>query len=249
MTDVKRLLDDPAADPTDVALVEYARSERMSDESRQRILMGLGIGAIGTVTTATTTAKAASSSGLWTAKLKLLTALGVSVGVGAGSLWWLGADGSPDAVTVTAQQQSTQASEAPPPALEEATPEALPPAETAVDEPEPTKPAPKAHSTATKPLTAKDTKQVEPQPSLADELAAIRAARATLARGNASGALAAVAEYDKKFPVGRLKQEARVVEIEALMRLGQTAKAERIAQPFLKNQSPYSERVRSLLKR
>jgi hypothetical protein len=87
----------------------------------------------------------------------------------------------------------------------------------------------------------------EAGPSLAAELEAIRPAKARLARGDAAGALQQVQQYRASFPKGKLGVEATVIEIEALVALGQRARAQKLAEPLLTGDSPYAPRVRSLL--
>ncbi|HEX2878902.1 MAG TPA: hypothetical protein VHO25_05135, partial [Polyangiaceae bacterium] len=85
------------------------------------------------------------------------------------------------------------------------------------------------------------------EPSLAAELDAIRPAKTRLAAGDAAGALAQVRQYRSQFPKGRLAVEATVIEVEALVALGQRSAAEKRAAPLLKGDSPYAARLRTLL--
>jgi hypothetical protein len=57
---------------------------------------------------------------------------------------------------------------------------------------------------------------------LADALASLRA------RGDATGALALLAEHRRRFPSGALRAEARVAEVEALLSLDRRADALRL---------------------
>ncbi len=82
--------------------------------------------------------------------------------------------------------------------------------------------------------------------SLVEEVAAVQKARAALAAGNATEALAVLAELDKTIPRGSLGQERVVLTIEALAASGQKGKAGQLAKAFLaaNPSSPYADRVR-----
>lgn len=85
--------------------------------------------------------------------------------------------------------------------------------------------------------------------SVAAELAVIDAARAALARGDASGALGRLDGYARSYPRGRLALEAEVLRIDALARSGQSAAASRRAAAFLRRHpnSVLASRVRGYL--
>ncbi|HEY8925090.1 MAG TPA: hypothetical protein VIU64_11970 [Polyangia bacterium] len=70
--------------------------------------------------------------------------------------------------------------------------------------------------------------------SLSQELAALDAARATLARGNAEGALFLLDGYDRSCPRGKLAIEAEILRIDALAKNGQEREARRRAEQFVK---------------
>ena len=82
--------------------------------------------------------------------------------------------------------------------------------------------------------------------SLVEEVAAVQKARAALAQGNATEALAVLAELDRTVPRGSLGQERVVLAIEALAASGQRGKAGQLAKAFLaaNPSSPYADRVR-----
>jgi TolA-binding protein len=72
------------------------------------------------------------------------------------------------------------------------------------------------------------------QVTLTRELVALDAARSTLARGDAQGALAMLDQYARKNPNGRLAIEAEVLRIDALASSGRKELATRRAEAFLK---------------
>ncbi len=88
-------------------------------------------------------------------------------------------------------------------------------------------------------------------PTLAEEVAAIKSAKAALASANATQALRELDAYKGRFPRGRLAQEATVVRIEALISMGNPVAAGTIADHFLASHadSPYAARVRTLVSR
>jgi hypothetical protein len=83
--------------------------------------------------------------------------------------------------------------------------------------------------------------------SLTRELAAVDAARATLARGEARKALSLLDAYTQNHPHGRLELEAEVLRIDALARSGQADAAKVRAQAFLRRHpnSVLAARVRA----
>ena len=85
-----------------------------------------------------------------------------------------------------------------------------------------------------------------PPPSLlADEVAALREARAALGAGQPSRALAALAAHEQRFPHGLLGIEAEVLRIEALAQAGDASAARTRAQRFVAAHpnTPYARRV------
>lgn len=84
-----------------------------------------------------------------------------------------------------------------------------------------------------------------------EELALVSAARSALETGDAAGCMRAVARYDERFQAGTFAHEIEVLRIEALAASGERAAARARAERFLatNTESPYAERVRSLLER
>jgi TolA-binding protein len=70
--------------------------------------------------------------------------------------------------------------------------------------------------------------------SLAAELSALEAARAALAKGEASGAATLLDAYVTAYPHGRLELEAEVLRIDVLARSGKPDVAKKRAQSFLR---------------
>jgi len=88
-----------------------------------------------------------------------------------------------------------------------------------------------------------------PAVTLAHELSSLDAARGSLARGDASGALARLDAYGRAYPHGRLGLEAEVLRIDALDESGRTDAARARAEAFLQHHphSVLAARVRTRL--
>jgi TolA-binding protein len=80
---------------------------------------------------------------------------------------------------------------------------------------------------------------------LRDEIRLMDQARAALRAGSADKALALLARYAQRYPEGAFRQEATVLQLEALERAGQRSKASSLARKFLDEhpESPHVERV------
>jgi outer membrane protein assembly factor BamD (BamD/ComL family) len=102
--------------------------------------------------------------------------------------------------------------------------------------------SPRAPATAPEPAHATE-------PTVHEELGMLEQARSALAAGDAARTLAILDGYAVTFPHPSMAPEATVLRIEALMRAGDAAAAHRVGDAFLAGQpqSPYAERVRSLL--
>jgi hypothetical protein len=85
--------------------------------------------------------------------------------------------------------------------------------------------------------------------SLSAELMLIETARTALREGRARDALAALEEHRSRFARGAFTEEAAVLRIEALAKVGESATASRLARSFLdtRPRSPYASRVRRAL--
>ena len=84
--------------------------------------------------------------------------------------------------------------------------------------------------------------------TLIAEAALIERASSAVRHRNGTLALGALRDYQSRFPRGRLYPEATVLEVEALLLLGQRDSARDIARRFLKAhpESPSAKRLRSL---
>ncbi len=84
--------------------------------------------------------------------------------------------------------------------------------------------------------------------ALRAELAALDAARSTLASGDSVGALSFLHAYFHTFPHGRLRPEAEVLRIDALAKGGRMDAARKYAQEFLRRRpnSVLAARVQSI---
>lgn len=82
------------------------------------------------------------------------------------------------------------------------------------------------------------------------EAQALDAARELLARGDATGALVQLGDYDWRFAGGSLREEALLLRIESLARAGDGATAAAFARRFLKTYptSVHVDRVAALLR-
>jgi hypothetical protein len=85
--------------------------------------------------------------------------------------------------------------------------------------------------------------------SLAQQIAAVDRARASLDTGDTQRARRLVDAYETEYPGGAFTQEAEVVRIDALVREGNRADADRVGKRFLGAypKSPHATRVRALL--
>lgn len=84
---------------------------------------------------------------------------------------------------------------------------------------------------------------------LREEISSMDRARAAVRAGDGKRALAALADYQKRFPRGTFAQEATVLRIEALVQVGQGATAQALGKKFLAAhpESPHAERIERLL--
>lgn len=89
----------------------------------------------------------------------------------------------------------------------------------------------------------------EPNSALAEEVQRMQGIRGQLRAGRAGEAMRLIAEYRKDYPAGALADEAVVLQVESLIRLGRDEEATLLARRFLaeRSRSPYSARVGSLL--
>ncbi|WP_437722113.1 hypothetical protein [Sorangium sp. So ce861] len=90
---------------------------------------------------------------------------------------------------------------------------------------------------------------VTPTDTLGEQVAMIDHARDALGAGDAAGCLSELDAYDRRFPRSAMGEEATVLRIEALLRLGDRARAADLGQRFLASRptSPHAAGVRALL--
>ena len=238
MKDLNRLLEEPGADPLEVNLVQLARSEGPSAESRRRILAGLGAGVVaGTISAPSDAAQKATHSVASSVAVKWGVA-GV-IAIGAAVVAFLSLQPKAHTPVAAPLSNTPTVSAVPVTAPAAAVSGELVPVTKIEDLP-----------TLTDSASADSPKSVG-APSLAEEVAAIKSAKGALASGNAAQALHELDAYKLHFPRGRLAQEATVVRIEALIGSGNQAAASTVADHFLAAHpdSPYSARVRTLVGR
>jgi hypothetical protein len=90
-----------------------------------------------------------------------------------------------------------------------------------------------------------------PSASLPEEVRSLDAARQALSQGDARGALALLRRYEARFESGALMPEARVLEVRALLAVGDRAGALTAAKLIVERdpRSPHAEAVRALIAR
>lgn len=114
-------------------------------------------------------------------------------------------------------------------------------------EPSPKEPSPvRASGVATAPSAA-----TAGRPSLFDEQRSIEKARAGLAHGDASSALATLDEYERRFPKAQFRPEALALRIEALSQRGELSRARGLAAEFRERypHHPLLSRVEAAVRR
>jgi hypothetical protein len=84
---------------------------------------------------------------------------------------------------------------------------------------------------------------------LGAQVALLDRARAALSSGDATSALGLLDRYDAEYPSGILSQEAVVLRVDALLRMGRREAGKRLGESFLAAhpKSPHGERIRQLL--
>jgi hypothetical protein len=220
-------------------LLDAGRSEEPANiaSGRKRTLAALGLGS--GMIVSQTTALAAVRAGALASYLK-----GFAVCAVGGALATAAATAISHHNGVTVQSapvyETVRAVEiVDPPPVETARAEATAPAAPAVTAAQAMTKAPSA--------PAKSAAKGVTLPPLADELRAIDGARAALASGDAALCLRQLDHYDHDFPNARLRTEATVLRIRALVKHGDRAAAVRLAEAFSAShpQSPYRRAVRS----
>ena len=235
MSDPRRLAFDPAGD-LEATLLRAARS-RAPEAARQRAI----VAATAALAASGVAAGTATAAGPLVKGALATTIHWVSIGV-------LGAGAVGAAVVLTRQSDSRPRVSAP---GVTASVSAAVPRATAAAVATSVQVVPTAASTA----SASSSASMAPAPapsstaSIAAELALLDRARAVLSSGDAPRALSILDDYGSRFPHASMTTEATVLRIEALVQAGDIPAARRVAEPFLAAhpQSPYSDRIRSLL--
>jgi hypothetical protein len=176
------------------------------------------------------------------------TLIGAVAGGSAVAVWLRPApSAAPAAPIVAAAEQPPPPPPPPPPSVPAPTVSAEVPPERAL--PAPARSAPRP----TRALKAQPAapSAAERESLLAREVAALDAARRSLAIGNGESARQQIDQYHRDFPGGELSADADVVAIEALAADADGAALQRAAQSFLERYplDPHAARIRELLRR
>ena len=219
-----------AWEPTELErkLLDAAKSDRVPAELGQRMASALAASSL-----SPTAASAATKGSLLFSKAGLWGALSLAVLSGSGVLY-----------TARSASRAETLSRA---AVE--TPAAAPQRSVAVRVPVPV-PAPVSkpehESTPAEPPTTSP-RELGPSRDLREEISLLDRARAALERNDPQRASTLLDQHGRRFPTGTLRPEAEALRIETLVRLGDTARAQRLAQRFIAAHPahPLSERVAS----
>jgi hypothetical protein len=256
MTELRRLLEDTESD-AERALLQAGRSYRSSRETRSKTLAALGLAgssALVAVTAASGTAVSATVSATGASASTSVGATGVAstaVGSLANLATVAGASGAKILMALSLAGVGTAVPlgylalhhRSEPPAIVRR----VAPARAVASPPDPVAmalaadpaggpdqaPLPPAADVSTTPAAHLRSGARPAAVSLSQELAALDAARATLARGNAEGALFLLDGYDRSCPHGRMGIEAEILRIDALAKNGQARAARRRAALFV----------------
>jgi hypothetical protein len=222
-----------------LAAARLAAEPSEADRARVRAALAATLAAGAAASVAPVVAR----SGLFAGSTAKLAVVLVLVGVGGGIFWLSRPAPEPPLVAVHARVV--------PPAVAPAAPPSITPP--AVDPPAVAPAAPPA-APPVRPRAAKLTPAVAPAPAappapadLAGELAALTRARNALRAGDASAALAALAEHERDFPAAQLREEATALRVRALCAAGHGDEARTLAREFLRTwpSSPQAPGVRS----
>jgi hypothetical protein len=213
--------------PETRALLELGRagddpSDLAVSRNRSQLALKLGAAALG-VGAVASSATSAWASGKVIALCAVLLASGAAVG----------------AYTLQSQPAEVAATPAKPrpEALARVAPTSPPQPETAAPDVAPLQAAPRVSAAAASSGAR----------SIQSELELIRSAQKNLHRGDASAALALLAEHARRYPAGALSEEREASRVFALCKLGNAAGARAQAERFLRRSpsSPFAERVRA----
>jgi len=225
------------------ALLDAGASYKSSASTRAKTLSALGLAGSATLLAGATQAAPLSSLAkmTWTKLLVGLSAVGAMAAVPVGYYAWQhGRYGQHAAApAVVAAPAPLPPAEGPAPiVVGSAVPVVAPP------------PAVVLPAVSSPPVPARPSQRSNPGTvTLARELSSLDAARGTLARGDAPGALARLDAYGRAYPRGRLALEAEVLRIDALEQSGRGDAARTRAELFLRHHphSVLAARVRARL--
>jgi TolA-binding protein len=269
MSELKPWIEDGA--PEAVAeLLDAARVEQPSDESLRRTLAAVGVGMV-TASTSSAMAGVSGVSGVVETKASILLGAAsafkwmvVGAGLGAAVVAAVEEKRAPDRsvpVSVASSQGSSvarstgssgsfrRATATPGTAADVPRAE---PASSALEPPKSVASSPRRRLTAPDEPPAGAPARVGPEmdsEQLAEEIRAIDDANRALASGRAAETLAALDDYDRRYPEHRFAPEALFLRMEALLRSGRAAEAHTIANRLVAAypKSPQSARARVLL--
>jgi hypothetical protein len=244
MNDPRRLLDG-GGDPLETELVRFARSDAPPREGKARLLGAMGLAAATTTAAGAGTASGAMSGakGALALAAKWVVLGGMGAAVAAGTVHVVRPFIGPTPAPVVARSPTPSVTKIAAPSVH------APPSPRSVDSTElaiepPATPTPMPAPAARVPAHTGD------DDMLAEELPYIDRARRSLAEGEPADAIIALNTYELQFLHPGLAEEAHVLRIEALVRLGKMDQARSVADRFVRADpaSPYAKRVQSLLR-
>lgn len=239
MTDPERLLDDGASE-LELALLRAGDADGPSPKARQAALAALGLS--GAVLSAAPPAVAAGGTAL-SSGARLLAAKWWAVGAfvaasGAAGLGYVSLQSSPAAAPL--ESSAPRRLQAP---IESLPAPAPPTGDTAAP------PGPTVPTTRERPLSPPRGSSSAGSTGIQEQIALIDRARGAVAARQPAAAMAALDEYQRRFPRGVLGQEATLLRIETLLARGDRAGAARLGRQFLERypRSPMAARVKTLI--
>lgn len=263
--DPVRLLDEGGSELVRT-LLSAAREEEPGDAAMRRTLAAVGVGvalkaaASASATSATTAAASTASTAAGTVAAGSVTSAAVptvfivgkwlAVGIVAGAVASTTVYGVSGAFSPAPRVAPSARELAPVP------PPEIPPAPRPAREAraEPILPAlvpsaSNAVSALAPPAAPAESAKAGPADSLAQEVATLDGARQALAGGNASGALAALNGYERRFPAASMLPEALYLRLQAFTLKGDRTSAESVARQILQRYpaSPHAAHARAVL--
>lgn len=241
MKDPRPLLDDGAT-ALELTLLQAGDADGPSPQARQAALAALGLG--GALLAASSPAAATAGGTAVTSGARLLAVKWWVVGAlvtasGAAGLGYAARQSQPAPVS---RSSAVLARQPAPPVL----PISAAPSPPAAD---PT-PSPSVASPLERPPAAPARAASSAgNPSIEEQIALVERARSAVANRKPAAALAALDEYQRRFPAGVLGQEATLLRIETLLASGDKATATRLGRRFLERypRSPMAARVKTLI--